>query len=97
MTNTIELRGYLFLYDTFRQRGWTNPRRLTLEAEIPALELLAKLDIPQAEVAVIFVNGKAHPPSRAAIRPGDRVALVSPGAPMFMDLGSHEQAYGFVS
>jgi sulfur carrier protein ThiS len=97
VTNSIELHGYLFLYDTFRQRGWSNPRRLTVETETPALELLAQLDIPQEEVAVIFVNGKAHPPSRAAIRPGDRVALVSPGAPMFMDLGSHEQAYGFVN
>ncbi len=96
MTNTIELHGYLFLHDTFRQRGWTNPRRLTVETETPALELLAQLDIPEENVGVIFVNGKAHPRTRAVIRPGDRVALVSPGAPMFMDLGSHEKAYGFV-
>ena len=95
--NTIELRGYLWLHETFKQRGWTNPCRFTVETETPALELLAKLDIPQHNVGVIFVNGKAHPPSRATVKPGDRVALVSPGAPMFMDLGSHEQAFGFVS
>jgi sulfur carrier protein ThiS len=94
---TIELRGYLWLYDTFKQRGWSNPRRFAIESETPALELLAKLEIPQDKVGVVFVNGKAHPPSRATVKPGDRVALVSPGAPMFMDMGSHEQAYGFVS
>ena len=97
MTNTIELRGFLWMHDTFRQRGWANPHPFTVETEIPALEMLAKLDILEEEVGVIFVNGKAHPPSRATIRPGDRVALVSPGAPMFMDLGSHEQACGFAS
>jgi hypothetical protein len=97
MTNTIELHGFLSLHDTFKQRGWSNPCRFPVEAEISALEILAKLDILKEEVGVIFVNGKAHPPSRATIRPGDRVALVSPGAPMFMDMGSHEQAYGFVS
>jgi sulfur carrier protein ThiS len=97
MINTIELHGYLFLHDIFRQRGWTNPRHLTVETETPALELLAELDIPEEKVGVIFVNGKAQLPSRAAIHPGDRIALVSPGAPMFMDLGSHEQAYGFIN
>ena len=44
---------------------------------------------------MIFVNRRAYRPSRAVIRPGDRVALFSPGAVMFLDLGSHEQAYGF--
>ncbi len=97
MTNTIELYGNMLLRDTFRQRGWANPCRFIVECEIPALALLAQLDIPEEEVGVIFVNHRAYRPVRAVIRPGDRVALFSPGAVMFLDLGSHEQAYGFVS
>jgi len=97
MTNTIELYGNLLLRDKFRERGWDNPRRFTVEHEIPALTLLAQLDIPQGEVGVIFVNRRAYRPLRAVIRPGDRVALFSPGALMFLDFGSHERAYGFVS
>ncbi len=97
MANTIELYGYMFLRDTFRQRGWANPRRFDVENETPALALLSQLDIPEEEVGVIFVNGRAHRPPRAVIHPGDRVALFSPGAVMFLDFGSHEQAYGFVS
>jgi hypothetical protein len=97
MTNTIELYGNMLLRDTFRQRGWPNPRSFAVEREIPALSLLAQLDIPKEEVGVIFVNRRAHRPCRAVIRPGDRVALFSPGAVMFLDFGSHEQAYGFVS
>ncbi len=97
MTNTIELYGNMLLRDTFRQRGWANPCRFPVEGETPAMALLAQLDIPEEEVGVIFVNRRAHRPSRAVIRPGDRVALFSPGAVMFLDFGSHEQAYGFVS
>ncbi len=97
MTNTIEIYGNMSLRDIFRQRGWANPRRFTVERETPALALLAQLDIPKEEVGVIFVNRKAYRPLRAVVRPGDRVALFSPGALMFLDFGSHEQAYGFVS
>ena len=97
MTNTIELYGNMLLRDAFRQRGWSNPRRFTVERETPALALLDQLEIPAEEVGVIFVNHKAHRPGRAVIRPGDRVALFSPGAVMFLDFGSHDQAYGFVS
>jgi hypothetical protein len=97
MTNTIELYGNLSLRDTFKQRGWANPCRFIVESETPALALLAQLDIREEEVGVIFVNRKAYRPLRAVIRPGDRVALFSPGAVMFLDFGSHEQAYGFVS
>jgi hypothetical protein len=97
MTNTIDLYANMFLHNTFRQRGWANPSSIPVNAPIPALALLAKLHIPKEEVGVIFVNGKAYPPSRAVIHPGDRVALFSPSAPMFMDLGSHEYACGFAS
>lgn len=97
MTNTIELYGNMSLRDTFRQRGWANPCHFTVDSETSALALLAQLDIPEKEVGVIFVNRRAYRPLRAVIRPGDRVALFSPGAVMFLDLGSHEQAYGFVS
>ncbi len=95
--NAIELHGNMSLRDTFSQRGWTNPCQLSVESEMPGLALLARLDIPAEEVGVIFVNHKAHRATRAVIRPGDRVALFSPGAVMFLDFGSHEQAYGFVA
>ncbi len=97
MTSTIELYGNMWLRDTFRQRGWANPHSFAVEHETPGPALLAQLDIPEKEVGIIFVNRRAYSPSRAVIRPGDRVALFSPGAVMFLDLGSHEQAYGFVS
>jgi hypothetical protein len=97
MVNTIELYANMWLRDTFQQRGWSNPRNFTVESEMPALALLKQLDIPQEDVGVIFVNRKAYRPLRAVIQPGDRVALFSPGAPMFLELGSHERAYGFVS
>ena len=97
MINTIELYGNMLLRDKFRQRGWTNPRSFIVESETPARALLAQLDIPEEEVGIIFVNRRAHRPMRAVIRPGDRVALFSPGAVMFLDFGSHDRAYGFVS
>ena len=97
MTSTIEIYGNMWLRDTFRRRGWSNPYRFPIESETPGLALLAELDITEREVGIIFVNRRAYSPSRAIVRPGDRVALFSPGAVMFLDLGSHERAYGFVS
>ena len=97
MTNTIELHGNMWLRDTFRQKGWANPHRFHVASETSGLALLVQLDIPEKEVGMIFVNRRAYSPSRAVIRPGDRVALFSPGAVMFVDLGFHERAYGFVS
>lgn len=97
MSSTIELHGNMWLRDTFRERGWSNPRSVAVEREMSGAELLAELDIPEKEVGTIFVNRRAHSLSRAIIRPGDRVALFSPGAVMFLDLGFHERAYGFVN
>jgi hypothetical protein len=97
MNNSIEIYANMWLRDTFQQRGWSNPRHLPLEGGTPALALLKQLDIPEEDVGIIFVNRKACRPWRAIIQPGDRVALFSPGAPMFVELGSHDRAYGFVS
>jgi hypothetical protein len=97
MSSTIELYANMWLRDTFRQRGWSNPRSLAVEGEISGVGLLALLDIPEKEVGMIFVNHRAYSPSRAIVRPRDRVALFSPGAVMFVDLGFHERAYGFVN
>ncbi len=96
MSDTIELHAFQFLRDTFRQRGWDNPRRFNVEAKIPVRDLLAKLDIAESDVGVVFVNGKAHQPARVTIGPGDRVALLSPCAMMFMELGARERADDFV-
>ena len=97
MTNAIELYGNMWLRDSFRQRGWSNPHRVAVEGEISGAGLLEQLEIAEKEVGMIFVNHKAYSPSRAVILPGDRVALFSPGAVMFVDLGFHERAYGFVN
>jgi Mut7-C ubiquitin len=82
MINTIDLHANMFLRDMFRQNGWTNPSCIPLEADTPALTLLVSLGIPLDKVGVIYVNGKAYPPSHATLQPGDRVALFSPGAPI---------------
>ncbi len=33
MTNTIELYGNMWVRNIFRQRGWDNPHRVTVEYE----------------------------------------------------------------
>lgn len=81
MPEPIELRAFMGLSDLFRQRGWSSPRLVNVEAALSGEALLALLDIPPEAVEVIFVNGKASAPDQAAIHPGDRVALAPPGVP----------------
>lgn len=81
-TSTIELRGFMWLSDLFKERHWSNPAHFDVNAETTGEDLLDQLAIPAKRVNVIFVNGRVFNPATAIIRPGDRVALVPPGAPM---------------
>ncbi len=81
-TATIELHAFMFLSDLFKERHWTNPCQFDVDQETTGRELLAQLEIPAEQVAAIFVNHRLFKPMAASIKPGDRVALVSPGAPM---------------
>ncbi len=88
--NTIELHAFMQLADLFRERGWSNPRNVSVECEMNATDLLALLQIAPERVEVLFVNHTAHPVAGAVVRPGDRVALVPPGVP-----GPHRFLLGF--
>lgn len=81
MPGNIELRAFMQLTETFRKRKWPSPFFLEVDGRTTGHELLAILDIPQDQVEVIFVNGKASPAADAVIQPGDRVALAPPGTP----------------
>ncbi len=78
---TIELRAFMGLADTFRERGWSNPRQLAISGPTKGFDLLAQLDIPVERVEGIFINGRVFLPPVAVVSPGDRVALAPPGIP----------------
>lgn len=90
MSGTIEVHAFMWLADSFRERGWENPHRMTLDSEIAATDLLQRLEIGRDLVEVVFVNHRASPVESCRIRPGDRVALVPPGVP-----GPHRMLLGF--
>jgi hypothetical protein len=90
MSAPIELHAYMGLADLFRERQWPNPRTVDIGGELSGPQFLAELDIAPERVEVMFVNRKAYPADIAAIRPGDRVALVPPGVP-----GPHRFLLGF--
>ncbi len=81
-TAPVELHAFMWLSDLFKTRHWANPQRLDVDDEMTGRELLAQLAIPAERVGVMFVNHRVFDPKAAIIRPGDRVALVPPGAPM---------------
>lgn len=82
MAGKIELRAFMGLGKTFKERNLPSPFCFDLTKErLTGQELLLLLDIPEEKVEVIFVNGKACPPWAALISAGDRVALVPPGTP----------------
>lgn len=91
MPETIELRAFMGLAGLFRERGWHIPLSVSVDEGLTGEELLARLDIPAESVEIIFINGKVYLPKDAAIRPGDRVALVPPGTP-----GPYRVLLGFV-
>lgn len=85
-TASIELRAFMRLSDLFKERHWKNALQFDVDfgekLETTGQELLAQLAIAAEDVEIIFVNGRVFRPSAAIIKPGDRVALVPPGAPV---------------
>jgi sulfur carrier protein ThiS len=81
-TATIELHAFMWIADVFKERHWANPLQLEIDEEMTGPGLLIQLAIPTDQVAMIFVNHRAYVPRTAIIKPGDRVALVPPGAPV---------------
>lgn len=77
----IEIRAFMGLSDTFRERNWGNPKLVDVQGEMTGNALLALLGIPEDAVEVVFVNGKAYTPDMAVVNGGDRVALAPPGVP----------------
>lgn len=91
MPDTIELRVFMGLVETFKKRDWTIPLLVNVEKEITAIQLIQMLNIPEKEVEIVFINGKVFLPGDGVIVPGDRVALVPPGTP-----GPYRVLMGFV-
>lgn len=83
----IELRALLFLTHLFKERGWTTPQNIEIQAGTTGLELLAQLDIPAERVAALILNHRLIFADKAVIYPGDRVALLPPGGLIFPELG----------
>jgi len=81
MSGIIELRGFMHLVEVFKERNWSIPMSFTIEKGLTGSELITLLKIPEKQVEIVFINGKAFLPAEAFIHPGDRVALVPPGTP----------------
>ena len=86
---SIEVRGFLHLYQLFKKRNWPIPLTFELAAPITGTALAEKLEIPLDEIEVIFVNGFVQS-LNYFIQPGDRVAFLPPGCP-----GPHRLTLGF--
>lgn len=80
--STVEIHGFMWISDLFKMRQWENPLHLEIDEETTGRGLLIQLGIPTDQVGMIFVNHRLFEPMTARIKPGDRVALVPPGAPV---------------
>ncbi len=49
-TSTIELRGFMWLSDLFKERHWSNPAHFDVNAETTGEDLLDQLAIPAKRV-----------------------------------------------
>jgi len=76
----VEVRAFGNLYFLFKERGWDIPKMIALTRPITADQLRQELQLPAAEVEVVFINHLARPLS-TPIHDGDRVAFVPPGIP----------------
>ncbi len=70
----LHLGGHLSWYDPDKRSQFN----LALDAPIPLVDLLARLGIPPAEIAVAAVNGEAVEIANAVVSDRDRVDLLPP-------------------
>lgn len=77
----VEIRGFMFLRDIFKECNWPIPYYFKLERECDSIALAKMLKLPLDMIEAVFINGKAHPLGEGLIKPGDRVAFLPPGTP----------------
>ena len=70
----LHLGGHLAWYDS-QKRSWLE---LPLPEPTSLVELVRQLGLPEGEIAVVAVNGRAVPLEDARISDGDRVELYPP-------------------
>jgi molybdopterin converting factor small subunit len=87
----IEVRAFGKLHFLFKERQWDNPLSYEPDGPLTASELREKLDIPEEDVEVVFVNRKIMALS-TVLNEGDRVAFVPHGVPSIhrFNLGFYE-------
>lgn len=76
----VEVHAFGKLYFLFNERNWQNPLQYELSEPLTARELREKLDIPEKDVEVVFINRLLKPLS-TTLKDGDRVAFIPPGTP----------------
>ncbi|RKO65977.1 MoaD/ThiS family protein [Desulfofundulus salinus] len=76
----IELRAFGPLMKIFSQRGWSLPLHVEIAPGDTPGVLLKRLEIPEEQVEVVFINGRVEKKSHP-LQDGDRVAFVPPGIP----------------
>ncbi|RDV82354.1 MoaD/ThiS family protein [Ammonifex thiophilus] len=76
----IEVRAFSFLYQLFKERGWSQPYLFKVPEGCTLAKLLEALGIPAEKVEAVLVNGKVRELDYK-LQEGDRVGLVPPGTP----------------
>ncbi|MCD6135469.1 MoaD/ThiS family protein [Candidatus Bipolaricaulota bacterium] len=72
MTGQIEVD--LLLFATLRRRGLKSQQRITLQASTSVRGVAEALAIPQGEIHLVFINGRAASFDQD-LQDGDRLAL----------------------
>jgi sulfur carrier protein ThiS len=74
MPMQVHLGGHLSWYDP-QKRAWLD---LSQPAPIALLDLARRLSLPEAEIAIAVVNGRAVDLETTSARDGDRVEFYPP-------------------
>ncbi len=76
----VEVLAFGKLHFLFAERNWPIPMSYELKETVTADELRRKLNIPEEDVEVVFINRQLKPLS-TILKPGDRIAFVPHGVP----------------
>jgi hypothetical protein len=89
--SNLEVRAFGKLHFLFGERNWPIPLHYEYQEPITADQLRKELEIPAADVEVVFINRIIKPLS-TVLQPGDRVSFVPPGVPSIhrFNLGFYE-------